>query len=42
MKADPGMGNTTLGKKITKDWGHRGVQEVFNHIFCSSETCKTR
>ena len=32
MKADPGMGNTTLGKKITKDWATE-VFKKFSIIF---------
>ena len=37
MKADPGMGKTTLGKKVTWGLGHRGLQRFFNHLLRGSE-----
>ena len=36
IKGDPGMGKTTLGRKIGWGLGQRYIQEVFNCFLCCS------
>ena len=43
IKGDPGMGKTTLLKKVGWDWSkRRSVQVVFNSVLCFPEICTAR